>query len=86
MASGHVYRANRPNTWLHRPTLQREDSSCQPGAVHTWPKADLVAASVDVRFCGQSRLFGFHNIRSAHTMSAVQTAEDITITKRQVSF
>jgi hypothetical protein len=20
MAGGHVYRANRPNTWLHRPT------------------------------------------------------------------
>jgi hypothetical protein len=37
MASGHVNRTNRPNTWLHRPTLRREDSSCQPGAVHTWP-------------------------------------------------
>jgi hypothetical protein len=24
MASGHVNRANRPNTWLHRPDLQRE--------------------------------------------------------------
>jgi hypothetical protein len=22
MASGHVYRIKRPNTWLHRPTLQ----------------------------------------------------------------
>jgi hypothetical protein len=22
MASGHVYRVNRPNTWLHRPMLQ----------------------------------------------------------------
>ena len=41
MASGHEYRANRPNTWLHRPMLQSEDSPCQPGAVHTWPKADL---------------------------------------------
>src|SRR5215470_17386031 len=39
MASGHVYRANRPNTWLLRPMLQSEDSPCQPGAVHTWPKA-----------------------------------------------
>jgi hypothetical protein len=37
MASGHEYRANRPNTWPLRPTLQSEDSSCQPGAVHTWP-------------------------------------------------
>jgi hypothetical protein len=41
MASGHVNRINRPNTWLHRPSLQREDSSCQLGAVHTWPEADI---------------------------------------------
>jgi hypothetical protein len=41
MASGHVHRANRPNTWLLRPTPQSEDSSCQPGAVHTWPDSDL---------------------------------------------
>ena len=25
MASGHVNRTQRPNTWLHRPTLRRED-------------------------------------------------------------
>jgi hypothetical protein len=25
MASGHVNRTQRPNTWLHRPSLQRED-------------------------------------------------------------
>jgi hypothetical protein len=41
MASGHVNRDKRPNTWLHRPSLRREDSSCQPGAVHTWPIATL---------------------------------------------
>ena len=41
MASGHVNRVNRPNIWLLRPSLQSEDSSCQPGAVHTWPKADI---------------------------------------------
>jgi hypothetical protein len=39
MASGHVYRARRPNTWPLRPTPQSEDSTCQPGAVHTWPIA-----------------------------------------------
>src|SRR5258707_7401310 len=33
MASGHVNRIYRPNTWLHRPSLRREDFSCQPGAV-----------------------------------------------------
>ena len=36
MASGHVNRTNRPNTWLHRPSLRREKSPCQLGAVHTW--------------------------------------------------
>jgi hypothetical protein len=36
MASGHVNRPNGPNTWLHRLTLQREESPCQLGAVHTW--------------------------------------------------
>jgi len=35
MASGHANRANRPHTWPHRPAMQREASSCQPGAVHT---------------------------------------------------
>jgi len=32
MASGHVNRANRPNTWLRRPALQREETPCQPGS------------------------------------------------------
>ena len=35
MASGHVNRTKRPNTWLHRPSLRREESPCQLGAVHT---------------------------------------------------
>ena len=39
MASGHVNRTNRPNTWLHRPATRREDSPCQLGAVHTWHEA-----------------------------------------------
>jgi hypothetical protein len=36
----HVYRANRPNTWLHRPSPQREDSPCQPGVVHNMTLCD----------------------------------------------
>ena len=44
MASGHANRANRPNTWLHRPATQREVLTCQPGAVHTWHKADVQSA------------------------------------------
>jgi hypothetical protein len=27
MASGHVNRTNRPNTWLHRPTCKREEKA-----------------------------------------------------------
>jgi hypothetical protein len=54
MASGHVDRANRPNTWPLRPTPQSEDSSCQPGAVHTWPVADMAAARSGVRFQGDT--------------------------------
>ena len=46
MASGHANRANRPNTWLHRPAMRREVLTCQPGAVHTWHLADI---SFDVR-------------------------------------
>jgi len=41
MASGHVNRIYRPNTWQHRPSLRREDFSCQPGAVHTWHLTDI---------------------------------------------
>ena len=32
MASGHVNRTKRPNTWLHRPVCAREESPCQLGA------------------------------------------------------
>ena len=53
MASGHVNRTQRPNTWLHRPSLQREDSSCQLGAVHTWPiatfRGDAIIRSLSER-------------------------------------
>jgi hypothetical protein len=42
MASGHVNRTLRPNTWLHRPAERREESPCQLGAVHTWHIADVL--------------------------------------------
>jgi hypothetical protein len=42
MASGHANRANRPNTWLHRPATRPEVFTCQPGAVHTWHEADQI--------------------------------------------
>ena len=56
MASGHVNRTNRPNTWLHRPSLRREDSPCQPGAVHTWHFSEVTIEAWDFRLGGQSRL------------------------------
>jgi len=56
MASGHVNRIKRPNTWLQRPMLQnREESSCQTGAVHTWHKTDLRECPSNVGFRAWSR-------------------------------
>jgi hypothetical protein len=55
MASGHVNRTKRPNTWLHRPDLRREDSPCQPGAVHTWPEATQNDVRSHVGFQGLKR-------------------------------
>ena len=52
MASGHVNRISRPNTWLHRTMLLREVLTCQPGAVHTWHIADIDADAEHVRFWG----------------------------------
>ena len=54
MASGHVNRTQRPNTWLHRPSLRREESPCQLGAVHTWPIATNFTLRPDVSFRGKS--------------------------------
>jgi hypothetical protein len=39
-----VCRANRPNTWLHRPACKREENPCQLGAVHTWHTASETRA------------------------------------------
>jgi hypothetical protein len=50
MASGHANRANRPNTWLHRPATRRDVLTCQPGAVHTWHEADELAGVRNVSF------------------------------------
>ncbi len=56
MASGHVNRNQRPNTWLHRPDLRREDSPCQLGAVHTRPDSELSDRLDDFRFLVYSGL------------------------------
>jgi hypothetical protein len=54
MASGHVNRVKRPNTWPHRPTLQRVVFPCQLGAVHTWRIATMPTQEADVEFLGSS--------------------------------
>jgi hypothetical protein len=41
MASSHVNRIYRPNTWQHRPSLRRDDSLANPepsthGTFRTW--------------------------------------------------
>jgi len=54
MASGHVNRTERPNTWQHRPSLRRDDSSCQPGAVHTWHQSAMPMGAENVRSWGQT--------------------------------
>src|SRR6266571_3654928 len=64
MASGHVNRIYRPNTWLHRPSLRREDFSCQPGAVHTWHETDMPTALLDVRF--SNRPSGVKRFQTIH--------------------
>jgi hypothetical protein len=52
MASGHVNRINRPNTWLLRPGLRREESPCQLGAVHTWHLFSVHRRSRSVCYSG----------------------------------
>src|SRR5882757_7636953 len=64
MASGHVNRIYRPNTWQHRPSLRRDDFSCQPGAVHTWHLADLPEQPINVRF--SNRPFGVKRFQTIH--------------------
>jgi hypothetical protein len=49
-----VCRANRPNTWLHRPACKREENPCQLGAVHTWHFSDLARCPTWVRKVRQS--------------------------------
>src|SRR5262249_53195033 len=62
-ASGHEHRANRPNTWPHRPMLQREQSSCQPGAIHTMRVTDcLVSFKIPQRNFRIRRLFSWHHV------------------------
>src|SRR5262245_5163627 len=63
---------NGRTTWLLRPMLQREDSSCQPGAVHTWPIADVTPSADDVRF--SNRPVGVKHFQAIHTAASMSLA------------
>jgi hypothetical protein len=69
MASGHVNRINRPNTWLHRPMLRREVLTCQPGAVHTWHLADQSAPEKGSPLCPRMRTFRLNVIGASGPLS-----------------
>jgi hypothetical protein len=46
MASGHVSRIERPNTWLHRPMLQNVKKALanpEPSTHGTWPDIGVAA-------------------------------------------
>jgi len=50
MASGHVYRTNRPNTWLHRPSLLSWrfflPTRSRPHMALLWPRAMSASAPI----------------------------------------
>jgi hypothetical protein len=58
MASGLVCRANRSNTWLHRPACKREEKLCQLGAVHTRALSGLNEMSAWLSAFGAKRTWG----------------------------
>jgi hypothetical protein len=71
MASGHVNRIYRPNTWQHRPSLRREDFSCQPGAVHTWHETDLPRCPQFSSYRGESGHGGYERRLPSLTRSGL---------------
>src|SRR3954453_13195165 len=81
MASGHVNRTNRPNTWLHRPATRREDSPCQLGAVHTWHIRDIARSQIEVRFRCKSGRVADITTMTGFDPSATWAAQDFRSAK-----
>ena len=79
MASGHVNRIYRPNTWQHRPSLQREESPCQPGAVHTWHLADTkpIEGPLLAQSGHPANAAGSARFRASHLSNQAATHSDI---------
>jgi len=57
MASGHVNRANRPNTWLHRPTLQVKILLANPEPSTHGPSLPTLALHKVGRLAGELRTY-----------------------------
>jgi hypothetical protein len=64
MASGHENRTNRPNTWLHRPSLQNvkkalaNSEPCTHGTKRTsrpFSVSSAFGGKADIRKCGNVR-------------------------------
>jgi hypothetical protein len=77
MASGQVNRIKRPNTWLRRPMLQnREESSCQNGALHTWHLETCPLDAENIRsLAGVDRKLSAHSRNDA--FDPTRTSADI---------
>src|SRR6267378_6816113 len=73
MASGHANRANRPNTWLHRPSCKRAENPCQRGAVHTWHISEVPRAANEVRLLARTGQVGLQ--WSWACLAAILTAD-----------
>src|SRR3954468_5998570 len=56
MASGHVTALKGRTHGCTDQCCKRQESSCQLGAVHTWPLSDLLVETFDVCFVGRSGL------------------------------
>jgi ABC transporter substrate binding protein len=75
MASGHVNRIYRPNTRLHRPTLRREESPCQLGAVHTRGVPDMAMIAYGNRHGASDPIATSRHFRSAAPLGTLKSPE-----------
>src|SRR5215468_3697940 len=84
MASGHVNRTNRPNTWLHRPSLRREDSPCQPGVAESPLPRQLSGVKQPATLTGH--VFADRTLRNAcRDQSSLMPADLVTLAHFSVS-
>jgi hypothetical protein len=76
MASGHVNRANRPNTWLLRPMLQMKIPLANPEPSTHGPSRHLAAAQQARRFRGKADIAGRLHRLARSKMTQRRPSED----------